>query len=157
LASGQAGLSMALGTFLLGITLSVSPFGPRLSTIVEPVKSTLLALFFISIGASLNLEVLAASWLPVVLNTAAILVLKFAVMFALALLSGILVGDAVRMALALSQCGEFGFVLFAASQAGGLLTPELSALASVLIAISMVATPLLMRLVEPRPEGQRAG
>ncbi len=115
-----------------------------------------LALFFISIGASLNLEVLAASWLLVVLNTVAILVIKFAVMFALALLSGIVVRDAVRMALVLSQCGEFGFVLFAASQAGGLLTPELSALASVLIAISMVATPFLMRLVEqPRPEGRR--
>ena len=154
LASGQAGLSMALGAFLLGITLSVSPFGPRLSTIVEPVKSTLLALFFVNIGASLDLEVLAASWLPVVLNTVAILVIKFAVMFALALLSGILVRDAVRMALVLSQCGEFGFVLFAASQAGGLLTPELSALASVLIAISMLATPFLMRLVEPH---QKAG
>ena len=78
-------------------------------------------------------------------------------MFALALLSGILVPDALRMALALSQCGEFGFVLFAAAQAGGSMTPELSALASVLIAISMLATPFLMRLVaEPRP-GWRLG
>jgi Kef-type K+ transport system membrane component KefB len=125
---------------------------------VEPVKNILLALFFISIGASLNLEVLAASWLLVVLNAVTILVVKFAVMFVLALLSGILVRDAVRMALVLSNCGEFGFVLFAAAQAGGLLTPELSALASVLIAISMVATPLLMRLVEKlRPEGRRVG
>ena len=102
----------------------------------------------------MNLEVVAASWLPLLLNTVVILVLKFAIVFGLARLSGILVPDALRMALALPQCGEFGFVLFAAAQAGGLMTPELSALASVLIAISMLATPLLMRLVaEPRPAG----
>ena len=143
---------MALGTFLLGVTLSASSFNHRLAAIVEPAKNTLLALFFLSIGASLNLETVAVSWLPLLLNTVAILVVKFAVVYALALLSGILVPDALRMALGLSQCGEFGFVLFAAAQTGGLMTPELSALASVLIAISMLATPFLMRLVaEPRP------
>jgi glutathione-regulated potassium-efflux system ancillary protein KefC len=145
---------MALGTFILGATLSASPFGHRLAEIVEPAKNSLLALFFLNIGASVNFEIIAASWLLLLVNTAAILVLKFAVVFALALLSGILVPGALRMALALSQCGEFGFVLFAAAQAGGLMPPELSALASVLIAISMLATPLLMRLVaEPRPAG----
>ena len=158
LASEQAGLSMALGTFLLGATLSASPLGHRLATIVEPAKNALLALFFLTIGASVNLEVVAASWLPLVLNTVVILVLKFAIVFGLARLSGILVPDALRMASALPQCGEFGFVLFAAAQAGGLMTPELSALASVLIAISMLATPLLMRLVaEPQPAGAQDG
>ena len=154
LASEQAGLSMALGTFLLGATLSASPYGHRLAAIVEPAKNTLLALFFLNIGASVNFEVVAASWLLLLLNTMAILVIKFAVMFALALLSGIFAPDALRMAVALSQCGEFGFVLFAVAQQGGLMTPELSALASVLIAISMFATPFLMRLAgEPRPGG----
>jgi Kef-type K+ transport system membrane component KefB len=154
LASEYAGLSMALGTFLLGAVLSASPFGHRLAAIVEPAKNALLALFFLNIGASVNFEVVAASWLLLLLNIVVILVLKFAVMFALGLLSGIPVPDVLRMALALSQCGEFGFVLFATAQAGGLMTPELSALASVLIAISMLTTPLLMRLVvEPRPAG----
>lgn len=154
LASEHAGLSMALGAFLLGVTLSVSPFGHRLAEIVEPVKKTLLALFFLSIGSSLDLGVVAASWMFLLANTAVILALKFAVMLAVALLSGIVVPDALRMALALSQCGEFGFVLFAAAQQGGLLTPELSALASVLIAMSMLATPFLMRLAaEPRRRG----
>ena len=48
--------------------------------------------------------------------------------------------------MALIQCGEFGFVLFGVAQAGGLLSAELSALASILIMISMVATPFLVRL-----------
>jgi Kef-type K+ transport system membrane component KefB len=48
--------------------------------------------------------------------------------------------------LALAQCGEFGFVLFSAAQAGGLTTPEKAALANVVITISMLATPFLVRL-----------
>jgi Kef-type K+ transport system membrane component KefB len=152
LAGERAGLSMALGTFVLGAALSDSTCGRRLAAIVEPAKNTFLALFFLSIGAGVNFEVVAASWRLLLLNTVVILALKFAVVFALALLSGIPVPDTLRMALALSQCGEFGFVLFAAAQAGGLMTPELSALATVLIATSMLATPFLMRLVaEPRP------
>jgi CPA2 family monovalent cation:H+ antiporter-2 len=80
-----------------------------------------------------------------------IITLKFGVLLVLALSSGVPVPDALRMALALPQGGEFGFVLFAAAQAGGLMTPELSALASVLIVISMLATPFLMRLAgEPQ-------
>ena len=62
LASERAGLSMALGTFLLGATLSMSEFGHRIAMTVEPVKSTLLALFFLSIGLSVDLQVVAESW-----------------------------------------------------------------------------------------------
>jgi Kef-type K+ transport system membrane component KefB len=149
LAGELAGLSMALGTCVLGAALSDSTCGRRLAAIVEPAKNTLLALFFLNIGARVDLEVVATSWLLLLL-TVTILALKFAVMFALALLSGILVPDALRMALALSQCGEFGFVLFAAAQAGGLMPPELSALANILIAMSMLTTPFLMRLVRNR-------
>jgi Kef-type K+ transport system membrane component KefB len=146
LASEQAGLSMALGTFLLGAALAASPFGHRLAATVEPAKNALLALFFLGVGSSLNLEVVAASWLVLLLNAVVILAVKFAIVFVVAMLSGTLAPDALRIALALSQCGEFGFVLFAAAQSGGLMTPELSALASVLIAISMLTTPFLMRL-----------
>lgn len=54
LAAETAGLSMALGTFLLGVTLSVSPLGHRIAAAIEPVKSTLLALFFLSVGLGVD-------------------------------------------------------------------------------------------------------
>ena len=73
------------------------------------------------------------------------LLMKFAVVFGLALVLGVTRADA-RLALALAQCGKFGFVLFGAAQAGGLMTAERVALASVLITISMLATPFLVRL-----------
>jgi Kef-type K+ transport system membrane component KefB len=145
-ASEQAGLSMALGTFLLGGTLSSSPFGHRIATSVEPAKSALLALFFFSIGFTVDLEVIETSWVILLVNATVIMGLKFVILLVVAFSSGVVYRDALRIALALAQFGEFGFVLFATAQAGGLMTPELSVLASVLIAISMLATPFLIRL-----------
>jgi Kef-type K+ transport system membrane component KefB len=147
LAAERAGLSMALGTFLLGATLSVSPFGHRIAASVEPVKSILLALFFLSVGFSIDLETVASAWAPLLFNTLVTLALKFGIVFLLAFAGGLPRPDAVRLSVALAQCGEFGFVLFSAAQAGGLMSLRLTALASVLITISMLATPFLLRLV----------
>ena len=145
LAAERAGLSMALGTFLLGATLSVSAFGHRIAASVEPVKSILLALFFLSIGFSIDLQVVGSAWAALLLNTFVILVMKFGIILILAFLARIPGIDGLRLSLALAQCGEFGFVLFSAAQARGLMSGEMSALASVLIAISMLATPTLVR------------
>jgi len=146
LASESVGLSMALGTFLLGVTLSKSPFGHRITAIVEPVESTLLALFFLGVGLSVDLQVVSQTWAPLLFNVAAILLMKLIVVFGLALVLRVGKGDALRLSLALAQCGEFGFVLFGAAQAGGLFTAARTTLASVLIAISMLAAPFLVRL-----------
>jgi glutathione-regulated potassium-efflux system protein KefB len=146
LASEKAGLSMALGTFLLGGTLSTSPFGHRIATSVEPAKSALLALFFLSIGFTVDLDVVKTFWVTLLVNATVIIVIKFVILFVVAFSSRVVSSDALRIALALSQFGEFGFVLFAAAQVGGLMTPVLSVLASVLITISMLTTPFLIRL-----------
>ena len=145
LASERAGLSMALGTFLLGATLSMSEYGHRIAMTVEPVKTTLLALFFLSIGLSVDLQVVAQSWAPLLLHTAVILVIKFSIIFALAFCLRLPLAEGLRLSLALAQCGEFGFVLFSTAQSGGLMTAQLTALASMLITISMLATPFLVR------------
>ena len=70
LAAESVGLSMALGTFLLGATLSTSPFGHRIAATVGPVKSTLLALFFLSVGLSVDLRIVSLTWAPLLLNAA---------------------------------------------------------------------------------------
>jgi Kef-type K+ transport system membrane component KefB len=141
----RAGLSMALGTFLLGATLSTSKFGHQIAATVEPVKSVLLALFFLSVGMSLELDVIGRLWASLLLSTLAVLIVKAAVVFVIAVVNRAGRSDAIRLSLGLAQCGEFGFVLFVAAQQGGLMTPELSALANLVIAVSMVAAPFLMR------------
>jgi glutathione-regulated potassium-efflux system ancillary protein KefC len=145
LAADKAGLSMALGAFLLGVTLSMSPSGHRIADIVEPVKSTLLALFFLSVGLSIDVPTIAAHYPGLLLNTVLILAIKIGVILLIGVALRLRWGDALQLASALAQCGEFGFVLFGAAQVAGLLSPELAALGSVLIIFSMLATPFLMR------------
>jgi glutathione-regulated potassium-efflux system ancillary protein KefC len=146
LASEQAGLSMALGTFLLGTTLSASPLGHQIEMTVEPFKNLLLAVFFLSVGMSIDFDVVGPAWATLLLSTVVVLALKFAIVFGLALARKVAMADALRLALALPQCGEFGFVVFGAAEAGNLMSAEASALASVVITISMIATPFLLRL-----------
>ena len=147
---------MALGTFLLGATLSLSSFGHRIAAIVGPVQDTLLALFFLSVGLSVDLQVVSQTWAPLLFTVVAILLMKLVVVFALALVLQVDKGDALRLSLALAQCGEFGFVLFSTAQAGGLLTAERTTLASVMIAISMLAAPFLVRLGDRLLAGRTA-
>jgi glutathione-regulated potassium-efflux system protein KefB len=158
LAAERVGLSMALGTFLLGVTLAMSPLGHRIAATVEPIKGILLALFFLSVGLSVDLRIVSLTWASLLLNAAAILLMKSIVVLGIALILGVTKADALRLSLALAPCGEFGFVLFGAAQVGGLMTADRAALASVLITISMLATPLLVRLGEQlgRPSGMAA-
>ena len=146
LAAEGAGLSMALGTFLLGTMLSTSPLGHQIEMAVDPFKNLLLAVFFLSVGMSIDFDVVGHAWAALLLSTVVVLALKFAIVFGLALVQRVATADALRLALALPQCGEFGFVVFGAAQAGNLMTAEASSLASVVITISMVATPFLLRL-----------
>jgi Kef-type K+ transport system membrane component KefB len=163
LAAESVGLSMALGTFLLGTTLSISPFGDRIAASVEPIKNILLALFVLSVGLSIDLQTVALAWAPLLLNTFVILVLKLGIVLLLALVGRLQRSDAVKLSLALAQCGEFGCVLFAAAQARGLMSPRLTALASILITISMLGTPFAVQYGErwadslPPIRGQRDG
>jgi glutathione-regulated potassium-efflux system protein KefB len=146
LAAERAGLSMALGTFLLGAVLSMSPLGHRVAETIEPAKSTLLALFFFSVGLSIDLDIAVQNWGTLLLTTAVVMILKFAIVAVLVQLGGGTRPEALRLGFALAQCGEFGFVLFAAAQAEGLMSAKTTTLASVVITLSMLATPFLVRL-----------
>jgi Kef-type K+ transport systems, membrane components len=99
LASESVGLSMALGTFLLGAMLSLSSFGHRIAAIVAPVQDTLLALFFLSVGLSVDLQVVSQTWAPLLFNVVAILLMKLVVVFGLALVLRVDKGDALRLSL----------------------------------------------------------
>ena len=113
-------------------------------------------MFFLSVGLSVDLQIVSQTWAPLLFNVVAILLMKLVVVFGLALVLRVEKGDALRLSLALAQCGEFGFVLFGAAQAGGLFTAERTTLASVLIAISMLAAPFLVRLGDRLLAGRTA-
>ena len=144
----HADLSPALGAFVLGVLLSGSPFHHQVAAEVTPFKGLLLGLFFISVGMSIDLAVLAERWLEILGLVATLIVLKGLVIFGLCRLFGM--GDvaALRTSLLLTQGGEFGFVLFGAATGMGVMGVQLQTTALLVISISMAATPFLVRLGE---------
>jgi len=142
-----AGLSMALGAFLAGVILADSEYREELELDIEPFKGLLLGLFFIAIGMSVDLALFARAPQLVFGLAAGIVLLKLAILFPVANLFGYCGrADAALFAVALSQVGEFAFVLFAA--AGSLLPRETLLLLNAVVAVSMASTPLLMLLYE---------
>jgi len=141
-----AGLSMALGAFLAGVLLADSEFRHQLEADIEPFKGLLLGLFFIAVGMSLNLALVAANPLPVAAAVALLIALKFAALYALGRWQGMDGQSARRLGLLLSQGGEFAFVIFGVAVVAGVLAQGVAEFLIVVVSLSMVMTPLLLRL-----------
>ncbi len=138
-----AGLSMALGAFIAGVLLADSEFRHQLEADIEPFKGLLLGLFFIAVGMSLNLGLLRSRIDIVVLLVIGIVAIKLLALFALGRLHGLARREATRLGIALSQGGEFAFVLFGVAATAGVLTVPQVDLFIVAVSLSMVTTPLL--------------
>lgn len=144
----QLHLSVALGAFIAGVMLAESPYRHELESDVEPFRSILLGLFFMSVGMLLDLSVIAARPLAVVGLALMVITVKAAVLYPLARAFGMKPGRSISIALLLSQAGEFGFVLFAQAASAGLIAREAASLFGAVVTLSMVSTPFLMRLIE---------
>ena len=142
----EVGLSMALGAFVMGMLLSGSGYVHQIEAEVAPFKGLLLGLFFVSIGLSMDLTLLADHALAVVAAVTVLLAAKTLIMLMLALLFRFDLPTAIRVAFLLPQGGEFGFVLFAAAALAGVLDPALQQAGLLVISISMAATPIMARL-----------
>ncbi len=141
------GLSMAMGAFLAGVLLSDSVFRHQLEADVEPFRGILLALFFISVGMSLNLPVVAADWRMIGLGVLAFMMVKAAGIHIVARLFGAGRREAVKRAALFAQGGEFAFVLYAAALGGGVMDARLAAIMTAIVILSMVLTPLVVLLL----------
>ena len=151
------GLSVALGAFVAGVMLAESPYRHELESDVEPFRSILLGLFFLSVGMMLDLNVIAAQPLTVIGIAAGMILIKALVIAGLARLFGNSGPRSLRLGLLLSQAGEFGFVLFALAAAGQLITVEAASLFGAVVTLSMATTPFLMRLVDRLEANEERG
>lgn len=141
-----AGLSLALGAFMAGVLLADSEYRHQLEAGIEPLKGLLLGLFFIAIGASVNLHLIADNPALLVLLVSGLVAVKGGVLWAIGRLSGHERGSSSALAVTLSQGGEFAFVIFTAAVAAGLMTREISQLLVLAVILSMATTPLLLLL-----------
>ncbi|MDE1147621.1 MAG: monovalent cation:proton antiporter-2 (CPA2) family protein [Azospirillaceae bacterium] len=143
----SSGLSMAMGAFLAGVLLSGSGFRHQLEADIEPFRGLLLGLFFMAVGMSLDLGVVAAEWRLVLLVLLACVVTKGAGIYAVARLSGADCREAIQRTTLFAQGGEFAFVLYAAGTAAGVLDGQINAVMTATVILSMVLTPMTVRLV----------
>jgi len=144
----QFGLSTALGAFVAGVVLAESPYRHELETDVEPFRSILLGLFFLSVGMLLDLKMIAMRPLFVIGIAAGVIVTKTIIVSLITRVFGCKWSDSIRLGLLISQAGEFGFVLFAQATAALLITPEAASLFGAVVTLSMATTPFLMRFID---------
>jgi Kef-type K+ transport system membrane component KefB len=143
-----AGLSMALGAFLAGVLLADSEYRHALEADIEPFKGLLLGLFFIAVGMSVNLGLVVREPLKIIGLVLAMMLIKFAVLFALGRYQGQSTASSRALGVSISQGGEFAFVIFTVAVGAKILDQNLVDLLVVVVTLSMAATPLLFKLNE---------
>lgn len=151
----SSGLSMAMGAFLAGVLLSESTFRHQLEADIEPFRGVLLGLFFLAVGMSLDLSVVAANWQTVAVFVIVYMVVKAAGIYVVARITRRTHAEALERSVLMAQGGEFAFVLYSSAVAEGILDGEANATLTAIVILSMVLTPLAMlglRFVMPREE-----
>ncbi|WEA60764.1 monovalent cation:proton antiporter-2 (CPA2) family protein [Rhizobium sp. BJ04] len=137
-----AGLSMAMGAFLSGVMLAESSYRHELEADIEPFRGVLLAIFFIAVGLSLELDVLLDNALFVIVTVPIVMAVKAIIIYGLCRISGSSHDDAIRIAFLLPQGGEFGFVLFTTAGTSGLMSTSTASLLVAIVTLSMALTPI---------------
>lgn len=155
------GLSPALGTFLAGVVLANSEYRHELESDIDPFKGLLLGLFFMTVGAAINFGLLAENLMLILGLTALLIAVKAGVLAVLAIVFKLRGADRWLLALSLAQAGEFGFVLLSFSVTNMILPQILADQLLLVVAISMMLTPLLFifydRVIVPRYALAEAG
>jgi CPA2 family monovalent cation:H+ antiporter-2 len=148
------GLSPALGTFLAGVVLANSEYRHQLESDLDPFKGLLLGLFFITVGAAINFDLLFGQLGLFVGMTLGLVAIKALVLTALAYAFRIRGVDRWLFSLALAQAGEFGFVLLAFTVASSAIPSALAEQLLLVVALSMLLTPALFifhdKVIAPR-------
>jgi voltage-gated potassium channel Kch len=141
-------LSVPLGAFVAGVMLAESPYRHEVETDVEPFRSILLGLFFLSVGMLLNLQLIVERPLTIIGIAVAVIATKTILIGGLSRLFGCNSQLSIRLGLLLSQAGEFGFVLFAMAASAQLISPEAASLFAAVVTLSMATTPFLMQFID---------
>jgi monovalent cation:proton antiporter-2 (CPA2) family protein len=142
----SVGLSMSLGAFLAGVLLADSEYRHELEADIEPFKGLLLGLFFISVGMSADLGLIVSHPVAIVGATIGLMLVKAVILLAIGLISGHSRASSRGLAVALSQGGEFAFVLFGLAADNGIMGHTLADSLVIVVTLSMALTPLAFAL-----------
>lgn len=144
--SSIAGLSPALGAFLAGLLIAETEFKPQVEADILPFKGILLGLFFMTVGMSLNIDMLMAKFTSIIGITIALMACKTLIIMGLCRIFKFNLSTATHVGLLLSQGSEFAFVLFSLAGENGIIDHELSQILLVVVTMSMAFTPLVAHI-----------
>ena len=148
------GLSPALGTFLAGVVLANSEYRHELESDLEPFKGLLLGLFFISVGASINFQLISTRPVIVAGLVAGVMAVKFAVLLLTGRFFKVASDQNLLFAFSLSQVGEFAFILLSFSNQLAIIDRTWMEIMMAVTTITMTLTPLFLlineRIIDPR-------
>lgn len=144
----NVGLSMALGAFLAGVLLADSEYRHALEADIQPFKGLLLGLFFIAVGMSVNFGLLVDSAVLVTGLVVALVGAKALILLILGKWYGLDWPGARAFALAISQGGEFAFIILNIAVGSLVMKQDLADLLILVVTISMAATPIVFMIDE---------
>lgn len=138
-----SGLTMAMGAFLAGVLLSESTFRHQIEADIEPFRGILLGLFFLGVGMSLDLSVVAQNWQLIVSSVIALMFAKAIMIYMVARVTKSSHTEALDRALLMAQGGEFAFVLFSAALSEQVIDSTIKSNLTAIVVLSMVLTPIV--------------
>ena len=144
----MAGLSLVLGAFLAGMLIAETEYRYQVEEDIKPFRDVLLGLFFVTVGMVLDLSIVAGQWRWVLLLLVGLLLLKLAVVVALARGFGAPPGTAWRTGFYLAHAGEFSLVLLAVAQQSGLVDPVGGQVVLAAMVLSMLSAPLVIHFAD---------
>jgi len=157
LAMDAVGLSPALGTFVAGVVMADSEFRHELEVSIEPFKGLLLGLFFIAVGASIDLRMLLSEPVLIVGLVLGMMALKFVVLMVLGRIFKLQLADNLMFSFALAQGGEFAFVLVSFALQSYALSYEIANQLILVVVLSMVLTPIVIIVFEKKIQPRLVG
>lgn len=154
LVTAWAGLSMGLGAFVAGLLLAETEFKREIEVTIEPFKGLLLGLFFVSIGAGLDIAAVMSDPHLIFINALGLIAVKAMIVFLLAWVFGVERSAALEAAMLLAPGGEFAYALLTSAMSAGVLPGHFGADAMVVVTISIFFIPLIgrfgARLTKPK-------
>lgn len=144
------GLNSALGAFAAGLAVSGSVYSHRILADAGTFRDFFLTIFFVSVGAFVDLPFFFAHWAPLLAGAGAILLVKTAVLTLAGRWGGVPLRGALLSGIALSGVGEFAVVVATKAADSGLLGPHVLQALLIEVVLTLGLSPLLMRLAIPR-------
>jgi CPA2 family monovalent cation:H+ antiporter-2 len=144
--SYELGFSAATGAFLAGVIIAGSKFSEQISVMISPTREIFTAIFFVTIGALMDLSLISMYWIPVAIITIVTIFGKFGAVYAGTRLMGFEKSFAIGIGLSMAQLGEFSFIVLKTGQDLGVVSSALFPIIGMAVALTTFIGPMLVKL-----------